>query len=78
MSEVTATSPAQLCVGDRIHLAPLTRYALTETTQEQRVAACAGPVEIIGHDRDGSSIVLRTAVFDVAVPSTIEVGRVVG
>lgn len=78
MSEVKPTLPAQLCVGDRIHLAPLTRYALTETTREQRVVACAGPVEITGLDRDGGNIVVRTAVFDAAVPSTREVGRVVG
>lgn len=78
MSEVKPTLPAQLCAGDRIHLAPLTRYALTETTREQRVAACEGPVEVISHDRDGSRIMLRTAVFDVAVPSTVEVGRVIG
>lgn len=78
MSEVKPTLPAQLCVGDRIHLAPLTRYALTDPTREQRVAACAGPVEITGLDRDGSRIMVRTNVFDVAVPSTIEVGRVVG
>lgn len=77
MSEVQPTLPAQLCVGDRIHLAPLTRYALTETTREQRVAACAGPVAITGLDRDGGAIVVRTGVFDVSVPSTVEVGRVV-
>lgn len=78
MSEVTATPPAQLCVGDRIHLAPLTRYAVSETTQEQRVAACAGPVAITGLDRDGGAIVVRTSVFDAAVPSTVTVGRVLG
>lgn len=78
MSEVKLMLPAQLCVGDRIHLAPLTRYALFETSREQREAACAGAVEITGLYRAGGDIVVRTAVFDAAVPSTVEVGRVIG
>lgn len=77
MPEVIATPPAQLCVGDRIHLAPLGRYATTETTRDQRVDACAGPVTVTGLGRDGGAIVVRTDVFDAAVPSTVEVGRVV-
>ena len=78
MPEVTPTLPAQLCVGDRIHLAPLTRYATEETTRDQRVAACAGPVSVTGFEQSGGLIVLRTDVFDVAVPSTVSIGRVTG
>ncbi|MFA5709314.1 hypothetical protein [Mycolicibacterium sp.] len=78
MSEVHETVPAQLCVGDRILLEPLTQYALTKPTHKQRAAAASDPSAVTGFERAVRAIILRTSVFDVAVPFTAKVSRVVG
>lgn len=79
MTEIERVAPAELQVGDLIYLNPLQPFATRELSREERRTASVGNVEVTGfgeYDRSRGTVVVRTGVFDAAVPDHHLIARV--